>query len=417
MNRIYKLTPIVLLMVALVLSAMRFLYHPENTKPINNQPMRYYGEFGLYVKNEGKNVTVQWINKSTSEGRFEVLYKGKSVKKEVLKTSRSHTATFEFQENGQYTVLYGADKDPKDQYETILQLGSSKTQRAPYDLKDVKVLYAVGDTHGYYDNLKKLLISNGLMDENENWTGGDQHLIFLGDLFDRGHDVTKNLWMIYQLDYQAKAAGGAIHIVLGNHEVMTFSNDLRFISPKENSMAATHGVNYQDMFDLQESVLGEWLASKPSILKVDEMLFAHGGVITNYGDFSLKKFNDSVYSFMQEPVFKYLGMDPLDTINFKPENIKERAGFFYSSVSPYWYRGYVTSDSTVKELNIVLNKYNSVVHVVGHTPQETITQFHRGKLIVTDLHEKATEILKMTRKKRRKYIRQKFDLNGNELKF
>ncbi|MFY0625589.1 MAG: metallophosphoesterase [Reichenbachiella sp.] len=404
----------VFFVVAIVISALKPV--TDNKLEAANSPMRYHGEFGLYVKKTGSEVEVRWINKEISNGKFQVKQAGEIISSQTFDKSRSHTATFQFTEEGKYTIFYGSD-DPLDQYETDLYLKNGKTTRSPYYVTNVPKLYAIGDTHGFYDNLKKLLTNNNLIDENENWIGGKSHLIFLGDLFDRGKDVTKNLWMIYQLDQQAQLAGGRIHIVLGNHEIMAFSNDLRYVTPKERSMAATHGLSYQEMFDLKESVLGEWLASKPSVMKVDKMLFAHGGMVTSYGDFSLKKFNDSVYQFMHEPVFKQIGLESLDTVNFSPDYIKERAGFFYSELGPYWYRGYVTSDSTRQLLNTVLREFKSVVHIVGHTSQPTITQYHRGKLIVTDLDDKATEILLMEKKNKRKYWRSKYDINGNKLKF
>ena len=48
-------------------------------------------------------------------------------------------------------------------------------------------------------------------------------MVFLGDLFDRGNDVVRTLWFIYRLEREARKQGGAIHVVLGNHEIMTFS--------------------------------------------------------------------------------------------------------------------------------------------------------------------------------------------------
>ena len=41
--------------------------------------------------------------------------------------------------------------------------------------------------------------------------------------------VTEVLWLIYSLEEKAKAAGGYVHYILGNHEIMNMSNDLRYV--------------------------------------------------------------------------------------------------------------------------------------------------------------------------------------------
>ncbi len=44
--------------------------------------------------------------------------------------------------------------------------------------------------------------------------------MFAGDMFDRGDQVTECLWLVYALEETAKAAGGYVHFILGNHELM-----------------------------------------------------------------------------------------------------------------------------------------------------------------------------------------------------
>ena len=406
---------VVAIVALLVMGAFNFSQKNTTDFMKPTQEPRYHGEFGLYVTKVGKKVNVHWINQTESPGTFEVSFNGKSILNKELKTSRTHAVEFSYDEEGEYSIKFGSKDNTSDQQETTLYL-LDEVPRAPFDVKNVDKVFAIGDTHGYYDHLRQLLIANKIMDDDQNWIAGDSHLVFVGDLYDRGHDVTKNLWMIYQLEHQAKEAGGAIHIVLGNHEIMTFTNDLRYVSPKENSTAAAHGVTYREMYDLNESLLGQWLASKPSLLRIDRLLFAHGGMIMNYGDFSLNAINDSIYAFMQESEFPHLRDKPVDSTQFDMKRFDERLGFFYGEFAPYWYRGYVQSKETTNELNLILNKFDSRIHIVGHTSQETITQYHRGKLIATDLNEKATEMLLLTKKGKKKYNRYKLDSEGNQSK-
>ena len=125
--------------------------------------------------------------------------------------------------------------------------------------------------------------------------GGGAHVVFLGDLFDRGADVTRTLWFLYELERQAQAAGGGAHIVLGNHETMIFTEDLRYVSAKEQLIARLHGASsYTDLFDIRRSVLGRWLVGRPGLMKVNEVLLAHGGVAPGSFPRTVEAVNDSM---------------------------------------------------------------------------------------------------------------------------
>ena len=47
-------------------------------------------------------------------------------------------------------------------------------------------VYIVGDVHGHLIKLIELLIGAKLIDEEHRWSGGNAHLWFMGDFFDRG---------------------------------------------------------------------------------------------------------------------------------------------------------------------------------------------------------------------------------------
>ena len=72
-----------------------------------------------------------------------------------------------------------------------------------------------------------------MVDANLNWSGGNTHLVSLGDLIDSGPGSRKVVELLMKLEGQAEQAGGAVHLVLGNHEVMVMTGDLRYVSPEE----------------------------------------------------------------------------------------------------------------------------------------------------------------------------------------
>ncbi|HBN90745.1 MAG TPA: metallophosphoesterase, partial [Rheinheimera sp.] len=76
----------------------------------------------------------------------------------------------------------------------------------------------ISDIHGQYDLMKKLLSAHAVVNADANWSFGQGHLVVIGDVMDRGDKVTEILWWLYQLEQQAEAAGGKVHLLLGNHE-------------------------------------------------------------------------------------------------------------------------------------------------------------------------------------------------------
>ncbi len=47
--------------------------------------------------------------------------------------------------------------------------------------------------------------------------------------------MTECLWLIYSLEEKAKAAGGYVHFILGNHEIMNMQGDFRYVQDKYRS--------------------------------------------------------------------------------------------------------------------------------------------------------------------------------------
>lgn len=87
-------------------------------------------------------------------------------------------------------------------------------------VSDAAAVYVISDVHGYHDDLVVLLREAGLVTEDGNWCGGTATLWCLGDYVDRGPDGIGVLEVLMRLSTQATAAGGAVHSLVGNHEIM-----------------------------------------------------------------------------------------------------------------------------------------------------------------------------------------------------
>jgi len=236
---------------------------------------------------------------------------------------------------------------------------------------------ALSDFHGQYDLMIELLTNNRIIDENKKWLFGNGHFVITGDIFDRGDKVTEILWFLYNLEQQAEKAGGKIHLTLGNHEVMILNGDLRYLYDKYPTVASLLKKPFQELFS-KKSVLGNWLRSKPVLVKVNELLFAHGGFHPKLAE---KKVT-------------------LETINevFKANLVKAElnqpregfAKFLHKSHGPIWYRGYFSQDknkdngASSAEIDLLLKHFKVKHLIVGHTSQKQIETRYQGRVIAID---------------------------------
>ncbi|HYX19768.1 MAG TPA: metallophosphoesterase [Thermoanaerobaculia bacterium] len=92
---------------------------------------------------------------------------------------------------------------------------------------------AIADVHGDLPAFKAILAQAGLVDDAGAWAGGDAVLIQLGDLIDRGPAMRATLDYAMALERSAAERGGRAVFLLGNHEVMNMTGDLRYVA-KEN---------------------------------------------------------------------------------------------------------------------------------------------------------------------------------------
>jgi hypothetical protein len=112
-----------------------------------------------------------------------------------------------------------------------------RTLAAPADAtvqwRGVERVMVFADVHGAYTELHGLLRESGVIDAQDRWAAGRAHVVSLGDLLDRGADSRKVMDLLMRLQGEAHAAGGKLHVVLGNHEAMNLLGDLRYVDRGE----------------------------------------------------------------------------------------------------------------------------------------------------------------------------------------
>lgn len=368
--------------------------------PALQQELRMDGEYGLWVRENGERLEVSWITREPGAGYLRVLT-GNRVREDLSTPSaNTHTASFRAPRSGQVVLQYGAKDDLQDRHQTTLYLGEQRRPRPVFS--GVDSIFVVADVHGEFDTLVRLLQNAGVIDAQQRWSAGRRHLVLLGDVFDRGPDVIRTLWFIYGLERQAERARGRVHLLLGNHEIMVMLGDLRYVSPKESLIAQLYGVDYSRMFDVRQSVLGRWLASKPALVRINDVLFAHGGVAPDYLPFTVPTYDDTLSAYMREDLFYHWAdstywTQPSNLAGHDSASIARRDDFFWGENSVFWFRGYVQSDTLGAALQAVLQRYGAKLLVVGHTPQEAIQQRYGGALIAAHPRTPAIEMLLLVR--------------------
>ena len=357
---------------------------------------RVDGEYGLYVTRHADTLRVAWLTRNAGAGWAQLVATDGTTQPPVTTPSGvAHSVRFVHAADDTVVVRYGARDDASDRHETKLRL-TLAPRRPPVSLSGVDSIFVMGDIHGELDTLRTVLRNAGVVDARGAWSAGRAHLVVVGDMVDRGNDATAVLWYLYGLEPQAAAAGGRLDILLGNHEVMVMLDDLRYAQPKELAIAEAHGVGYDRMFDPRHSILGTWLVSKPAMIRVDDVLFAHGGVSSDYLGYSLESLDDSLAAFSREELF-YRWADSTYATPPDTAGVNRRDALFMGERSPLWYRAYVATDTAAAELDAVLDHFDARLHVVGHTPLTTITPTYGGDVLAVNTFPFAAELLLLVR--------------------
>ena len=81
----------------------------------------------------------------------------------------------------------------------------------------MRLWYIISDIHGNYRAFRNLLLHAQLIDESNQWIGGEAHLFLLGDYITSGSDSKRVIDLIRSLECQAS---DRVIALLGNHELL-----------------------------------------------------------------------------------------------------------------------------------------------------------------------------------------------------
>jgi hypothetical protein len=311
------------------------------------------------------NVYAQKTNKEISEPPYIYWLDGELNAKWVESGELKHQKNLDIDFPEKHLGL-GVDTE-------VLRNTFLKRSRTNQKYSKVSNITVISDIHGQYDLMVELLKNHGVIDENLNWNYGNGHLVINGDILDRGDKVTEILWLAFKLEQQANKAGGKLHYLLGNHELMVLIGDHRYMNEKYVNAVEIMDTSIAELYGFN-SVLGHWIRQCPTIVTINDLLFVHAGISPEFfnRDYNAKKVNKIFFKQILSP-------SPI-----KPKQ-EEDYLFLTGAEGPVWYRGYfdegVLSEPFVDE-TLTFFKSNHII--VGHTSFETVTTHFGGKVIGVD---------------------------------
>ncbi|MDH7513424.1 MAG: metallophosphoesterase [Clostridiales bacterium] len=295
----------------------------------------------------------------------------------------------------------------------------------PCQWTGVEKIVAVGDLHGDYENFVKILKGIGIVDDGLRWKAGRTHLVQTGDIMDRGPDARKILDLLMRLEKEAEQAGGMVHVLIGNHEEMNITkmafrypdyvtvdqfisflpdgyrqrkeNELRrriinlqlggndnelnrVISEFWNSLRKDPNGQRQYLVNFNR-MYGSWLLKKNAVIKINGIIFVHGGISERFSKWKIEDINDRLRLELADL--------RREAETGQPSNI-QRPQVVYDEYGPLWYRelASVAEEDLRDEVTRILANLGAEKIVIAHTPRiaatkEAMKRFD-GKVWVVD---------------------------------
>lgn len=267
----------------------------------------------------------------------------------------------------------------------------------PTFLPAAEKVVAIGDIHGDIEKAKRAFRLANLVDESgSKWIGGSTVAVQVGDILDRGDNEVQLFYWFEHIKRQAEKAGGALHMLLGNHETMNVAAQFRYATPggvddfrrwawahaagsAMRSMCDTKACADQSvktaklymtaskMKDARARFEGlkpggdfsrQFLADKPVILVLGSTVFVHGGLLPHHAQYGIERINKETQ----------------DWLSGKRGGIQDKPAFLSGREAVVWARDYSHENEEYCDcaaLRETLSKIPGAKRmVVGHTIQQ-----------------------------------------------
>jgi hypothetical protein len=233
----------------------------------------------------------------------------------------------------------------------------------------------LSDIEGNVRFLDAALASLSVTDAQGNWRYGRNHLVIAGDAVDRGRDVFAVLWRLYTLSLQAQDAGGAVHLLLGNHEQYLLRGNTS--RANRDHLYALSRMGGQAQAFGPDTLIGRWLRLQPVIIKSGRTVVTHGGVNPLVADagFTINNLNSAMRRYWSGDM---PGKAELDAV-VGPAGVTQYRGYLEDGQERY-------TRATSDQIGDVLAHFGAKTIVVGHTLVDGVTPLHGGRVWAVDVN-------------------------------
>ncbi|WP_162249909.1 metallophosphoesterase [Massilia sp. Root351] len=245
-------------------------------------------------------------------------------------------------------------------------------------------LLVLSDVEGNLAFLDAALQKLGVADADGNWRYGRGQLVIAGDAVDRGRDVFGVLWRIYGLSLQAAQVGGAVHMVLGNHEQYLLRGNVS--RANREHLYALEQLGGQRAAFAADTVLGNWLRAQPVVVQAGKVLLTHGGISREVAasGLSVEQLNEAMRRYWRgEPASKA----ELDAV-LGADGVSRYRGYFDAGDKK-------ESRASQEDIEAALRHFGADAIVVGHTQVERVSSLYQGRVHAVDVNSNgaAPEVL------------------------
>lgn len=191
---------------------------------------------------------------------------------------------------------------------------------------------AIGDIHADLRALRTALRTAGAIDSRDEWIGGAMTVVQMGDLIGRSNDERQVLDYLFDLQRRARKAGGTVHALIGNHEVMGGRLDNQAVGPNPfDAWETVPGLQRDDprlrhlppyarargAALMPGGPYARQIAGLPVVLTLGETVFVHGGIVPRWARYGAERINRDVRDWLlghtREPD-SALGVDDGDRV-------------------------------------------------------------------------------------------------------
>ncbi len=278
---------------------------------------------------------------------------------------------------------------------------------------DARVI-AVGLSQGRTDRLVQFLRSQEVIGEDNEWIAGDAHLVYLGNLLGYGPKNLEGLELLKKLADEAADAGGKVHFLIGSTDIYALRGVFSTMTPATYEHMATeeseerlsarldrwleelweYNSNFPDerrqklrenfarfykkanrpgsmeFLDLyaEGTELGDWLRSSNTVIRINDVIYASGGLHPIYGEIPLERINAYYRNKVNKnsvfvPAMLDLQAGPAEWMGLSDPRLQE---------------------VTLEDINDVLAAREARLLVVGHSPSRFGETMLRGRVVHVD---------------------------------